>query len=425
MLAKNARLLILSISFLAVTLLFITIVQPYNNSPPIRSDGTGHHIWVHAIKGGTLNFCDHRALLGPLDAISMMDESKQKCGNKYPPGVGIIQTPFTALFTQANTDQGFSNTEHWLVLSLGSILLLGTALMSGKSLQNLGCKNSSIVLSSAAIIFGTGLFHYSTYDGSFSHIYSACLFSGTLLVATKKQDRQDQTIDRDVIIYAFLCMLLILTRQTNLILILGSSYILARNRNLTDQKKGAFALLSILATCCGIGFYIIYNYYHLGAFSLSTYGQEGVTRFAKHTLRVFASYERGLFTYYPICLLALAIGWISPKSRSVYLVFLCLIISYGLIYGSWSSWPLGGGFGHRGFVDMTPIMIIILGLNYDQIELSSYRRFWIPFISTLSVICIYITMTTQHAYWNSNYPYSGADQQIYWSTLINNPLKKE
>ena len=65
---NNKKIPRLYLGILALTLSLITIFQPYNNSPPIRSDGTGYHIWVHAIKSRTLSFCNHRSLLEPLGA---------------------------------------------------------------------------------------------------------------------------------------------------------------------------------------------------------------------------------------------------------------------------------------------------------------------------------------------------------------------
>ena len=43
MTAKGRSLAAVFLSALAVLLSVITIVQPYNNSPPIRSDGIGYH----------------------------------------------------------------------------------------------------------------------------------------------------------------------------------------------------------------------------------------------------------------------------------------------------------------------------------------------------------------------------------------------
>ena len=102
-----------------------------------------------------------------------------------------------------------------------------------------------------------------------------------------------------------------------------------------------------------------------------------------------------------------------------------VILGYGLIYGSWGSWYLCGGFGHRGFVDMAPLMIPTIGLPIDHIRQLRWHHLLLPLVSLLAVICIYVTATTQHAYWNSGFHFSGEDQQMYWNTLFQSPKNKE
>jgi len=413
------------LSIFAILLSSITILQPYNNSPPIRSDGIGYHAWVHAIRRGSINFCKEEEILDSAATISMRNPAENKCGNKYPPGVGITQAPFTIFLGQYKTSQGFSTASNWIVLSLGSALLLGTVFITGKTLQQFACSLKAILGSFIAGIFGTGLLHYATYDGSFSHIYSAFFFACTLYIVSKKAPSQASRWGRaDIISFAAFNTLLILIRQTNLLLILTSVGIAINNETLTLTRKKNLALASLLAIFLGLIFYLSYNLYHLGELTLSTYGGEKIVPIATHSLKVFLSYERGLFTYYPIVFLLITFGWITSK-RWIFIFTLTLIIGYGLIYGSWDVWYLGGGFGHRGFVDMTPLMILSLGLTVDQISQLRWRRFMIPLVSSLAVICIYVTTTTQHAYWNSNYPFAGADQQMYWRTLINSPPKKK
>lgn len=136
MTAKGRSLAAVFLSALAVLLSIITIVQPYNNSPPIRSDGIGYHAWVHAIQRGSINFCEHAEILDSVTSISMRNPAENKCGNKYPPGVGITQAPFTLFLGSYDINQGFSELSHWIVLSLGSALLLATVFVTGKTLEN-------------------------------------------------------------------------------------------------------------------------------------------------------------------------------------------------------------------------------------------------------------------------------------------------
>jgi hypothetical protein len=425
MTSKERSLAAAFLSGLAILLCIVTIAQPYKNSPAIRSDGIGYHAWVQAIQRGSISFCEDKKILDTVGAISMVHPTENRCGNKYPPGVGITQAPFTLFLGRYNINQGFSAASHWIVLSLGSVLLLGTVFVTGKTLETVGCSTPAILSASIAGVFGTGLLHYATYDGSFSHIYSAFFFACTLFIA--RQHASEQATPRAqaaTIAYAAFCVLLMLIRPTNLLLVLASTAVAASNETFTKTKKKNIALAGALALFFGLTFYLAYNFYHLGILTLSTYGREKMVPMATHTLQVFLSYERGLFTYYPITILLVSLGWLSKK-RSIYTISIAVILGYGLIYGSWKSWYLGGGFGHRGFVDMAPLMILSLGLTIDHIRQLRWHRLLLALVSSLAVICIYVTATTQHAYWNSDYPFIGADQQMYWSTLLQNPKSKE
>ena len=75
---KLFNLPVISLSLLIVLLTFITIFQPYNNSPPIRSDGSGYHIWVHSIKQRSVNFCEHKEILEPIGALGMVNKKPKK-----------------------------------------------------------------------------------------------------------------------------------------------------------------------------------------------------------------------------------------------------------------------------------------------------------------------------------------------------------
>ena len=251
MTAKGRSLASEMMSALAVLLSIITIAQPYNNSPPIRSDGIGYHAWVHAIQRGSINFCEHAEILDSAAASSMCNQAENKCGNKYSPGVGITQAPLTLFLGSYDIIQGFSTPR---------------------------------------------------------------ARAGTIA-------------------YAAFCVLLMLIRPTNLLLVVASSAMAASNQAFSTKKKINLGLAGALALFLGLTFYLSYNFYHLGILTLSTYGSEKVVPMATHTLQVFLFYERGLFTYYPLTILLVSLGWPSKK-RSIYAICIVVILGYGLIYGS-------------------------------------------------------------------------------------------
>ena len=65
-----------------------------------------------------------------------MNSEKGGCGVKYPPGVGLMQFPFTAWLTTTDANNtGFSNAEHNAVLVLGAGLLVLVGVFTYLSLQ--------------------------------------------------------------------------------------------------------------------------------------------------------------------------------------------------------------------------------------------------------------------------------------------------
>ena len=70
---------------------------------------------------------------------------------------------------------------------------------------------------------------------------------------------------------------------------------------------------------------------------------------------------------------------------------------------------------------MTPIIMLTLGLSFQTLITSKFKNFFIPLIVTISMVSIYVTVATQHAYWRSNYPFSGATESLYWNTLLQTP----
>ena len=127
-------------------------------------------------------------------------------------------------------------------------------------------------------------------------------------------------------------------------------------------------------------------------------------------LAVLLSYERGLFTYYPVVAVLLVSTLAVQKTRRVALWFISLIIVYAGVYGSWHMWMLGGGFGHRGFVEVMPFGIVLFA-----VALSEMQRYLRIIVVALAMISVFITIELMVGYWKGTLPFIGTTQQIYWS----------
>lgn len=393
---------------LAVILAFVTLERPYNNSPPIRSDGAGYHVWTYGLLSGDFSFCKYREILDPTLAISYVNTEKGRCGVKYPPGVGVFQLPFVSYWADKTEFRNFSPGVNTAILWLASALLLITAALTYRTLGLYGCAPKWRLLSITALTFGGGLFHYATYDGSFSHIYSSFGVSGLLYLNAKFSTERPTAFQ--IILWGILAFWLYSVRQTNAAITLAMLAALFTYADKFSFKRIAPAWL--LATLAGLAVQMAYNFYVSGELHISSYGSESFSSIGGHFFDVLASYERGLLTYYPIWALVLIAGFIYYRSPNTYLLAVIALL-FALVYGSWHSWYLGGGMGHRGFVELAPICIVVLGMSLQHATPRARGMLIIAMVP-----CLYVTCKVMLAYWAGHFPFLGATETMYWKTLL-------
>ncbi|KRG43605.1 hypothetical protein ARC20_09205 [Stenotrophomonas panacihumi] len=387
----------------AALLCWVTIFRPYANTPDIRSDGVGYHIWVHGLAHGDLSFCEYRELLDPVNAISSENLEQQRCRVKYPPGVGLLQLPFSLPWLANDpVGTGFSVGEHRVVLWGGALMLLAIACMMYVVLLRRGIHQGLALASVALVTFGTGLFHYGTFDASFSHVYTSF---GAALLLWMGTGRRDVTVPW-LCAFMLVCGWLYLVRQTNGLLTLAIAYLLFGGIAGPTRWRVWFGWAA--GTAAALALQIAYNRYASGATTISSYGNEAFPSFARHSFEVLFSYERGLYTYYPVMLLATWFAlraWRAPASQ---VLLVCSAI-FALLYGSWHSWALGAGFGHRGFVELAPIAMIVLAEGLASAKPFA-RRLWLA----AAAVCCAVTVLAMCAYWRGDLPGAGATRGDYW-----------
>ena len=61
--------------------------------------------------------------LKKIGAIKLENKLGTKCVNKYPPGVGIFQSTFFAIFKSNKSQSVFTKLDHFIVLTIGASLL--------------------------------------------------------------------------------------------------------------------------------------------------------------------------------------------------------------------------------------------------------------------------------------------------------------
>jgi hypothetical protein len=302
----------------------------------------------------------------------------------------------------------FSPSEHWANLILGAVALAAICWLSLRTCQLLTIDLAASHRALLALVFGTGLFHYATYDACFSHVYSA-LGASLLLwlgvrVVVLGQGRPDR------LAMALTCFFLILIRNTNVILIavLALAYVGWR------KEQGIVASLrrltaAFLGAGVGAALQLGINWYYHGRPALSSYGSEPFLWNRPMQWSVLFSCERGLFSYYPVLAVVLTAAWLVRRTRLMAGCFTVLVLAYATLYGFWWSWMLGGGFGHRGFVELMPLAIVLFAA-----ALGEMTALWRKVVCQAALVATIVTLQFMIAYWRGGLPCMGATEALYW-----------
>ena len=390
----------LTLAALTVVLGWTNLTRPYDNGPPIRSDGLGYHLWTHALLRGDLNFARYREAYSEADCFVPADPARGFWHNKYAPGVALIRLPVMALLAdRTSAVPAISDAEHWAVLAFGAVALLLTGWINLRTCRRLGLPDWAGPTAFVALTFGTGLFHFATYDAGFSHVYSA-LGLAVLL------DRF--VAGRVGVGAAAVVVLLVLVRNTNVlavaVLTLGD---FARRRSWRDL------LVVVVAGVVGCGIQLGLNAHAHGRLVLSSYGGERFLLDQPMALSVLVSAKKGLFAYYPLLAVVLAGGLLGHRTRPATALYAGLLLALAGMYGCWHSWWLGGGFGHRGFVELVPLAVPLFA-----VVLADAGRARRAMLLTATGLCLLVTMRLTAGYWRGDLPFEDVTPERYRAVLL-------
>jgi hypothetical protein len=395
----------------AVVTIPIAALQPFHNGPPIRSDGFGYHAWTYAILRGDLN---HAGVSN--ETYAFHETRPGYWWNVYPPGVALARLPIMAPLVAFGGQFGRPTiAEHVAAVALSALALLFTAVMLVSVCRTMGASDGSANLAAAAVVFGTGLLHYATYDCSYSHCWSALGLTALLAIAARSQRRGGRMPAVGLVLLAAWLMLV---RNTNVfaLTMLGGSYLLLATRQLGVSMRTACRNTSWLAlgTALGIGLQLALNSFAHGRFTVSSYDGDLFEWDRPMQWSVLTSRaEHGLLLYYPVVVLLVLVPITVRRLWPATALFVCLIAVYTTLYGYWNMWNLGASFGHRGFVEILP-----LGAPLFALALTRLPRWSRALVIALTLCCIYATASFMAGYWRETLPYHEIEAEMYWEHLV-------
>jgi len=205
-------------------------------------------------------------------------------------------------------------------------------------------------VSIVSMLAGTSLYHYMTFDSAWSHAFSFALCAALL-------ERLDawsaDTPPADAVFIGAIAGVMILVRHTNAIVpaLLGAA-LAWHDRSFRRALPTAIATAAI----CVLPQLVVY-YRASGHWIISSYGSLGFTWTAPHIAGVLVSPAKGLFFWAPLLVAAVAgLAWLPPALRRWRAPIAAILVVDTYVIASWWDWQFGASYGHRGFVDVYPLL---------------------------------------------------------------------
>jgi hypothetical protein len=395
-------------------------------SNPIRSDGFSYYVYLPSwflFHDTTLSAVARDCCGGVYPAYTAIIRwpTTRRWVNAHPIGVAIMQAPLFGIahgltrWTNLSTDGFTLYYQHATGLSgllwiIGGLTVLATLLRRHFS-------DAIVAATLVTILLGTNLFHYATFDSSYSHPYSFFLFAA-FLDLTERWYATPRP--RASLLLGLVAGLIVLTRHTNvLFLIVFPLYGVDRSALLRARiallRRHRHLIAMMLATAALVVAPQLAIYYQAtGRLLVSSYGELGFNFASPRVLDVLFSVQKGLFFWSPI-LLASGVGFAllsrSRHSAGAFVLPALLFLAFDIyIIASWWDWQFGGSFGHRGFVDTLPIFAIGLAAFFESIWNKQTLR---EAVIAIVVLAIALNLFQMLQYWNHVLPVSDTTWDQY------------
>lgn len=372
---------------------------------PVRSDGYSYYVYLPAW------FIHHDP--------SLQAVADDCCGGVFPAFTGIVRWPGTGrwvnphpigvalmmlpLFAVAHLLTWWSNLPpdgfslfYQHAAGLSGVVALVAGLSFLRSFLQRWFSDRVTLATLATLVFGTNLFHYGTYDSTFSHVYSFALIAA-LLDLTDRWWRDPAWTTSAAL--AVVSALIVLTRHPNAIYLLITP--LWRPAELWARRARLFAVAALALVCVTPQLAVYYR--AAGQPAISVYGQLGRFDFGHpRVASVLFGTSKGLFFWSPV--LAAAVAGLFDAHPLVRRLRAAAAIGFAAttyLIASWSDWQFGGSFGHRGFTDGLAVAAVFIAAFYAAI--AGRPRMRRAIAVAVAVMCV-VSSLQMVQYWKGLLP---------------------
>jgi hypothetical protein len=396
----------------------------------VYMDGRGYYAQLPAFfiyDDPSYSFYAEQCAVKP-DEANFLNDIDGKPVNKYFCGPAFLQLPFfaTAHLIAKNSGykaNGYTEPYFYSVAIAALFYYLLGLFFIWKLLEKFLFRKRVILFVCLCFAFGTNLFHYAIYEPSMSHIYSFAAVAGFLYFARCFFLSPSR---KYILLAAISLAIVALLRPINLVVFFAFPLMAGE----WESVKAGFrwigknilstviAVLAFLAIC----FVQLYVYHwQTGHFFIWAYRNEGFDFAHPNFFGTLLSYEKGLFVYTPLTLLAL-IGLVPMVKRSRYLFFsfLPLIAVIAWIVSSWHEWRYGYSFGLRAYVDYYALFALSMAFLVDA---AFKRKIALASVTVVAALLITFYGIQQYQFFHRIIHPGAMDKEKYWLVFLKTDKK--
>jgi len=321
-------------------------------------------------------------------------------------GTAIMMAPFffvsdwLTVWSNLPRD-GFSlYYQHGDGLAAVAYLLLGLAIV--RRMLRRQFSDGVVLATLVCLTWGTNLFHYAVFDGSFSHAYAFFLVCVWMRLVERWWERPTLVCSLAV---GGVAALNVLVRHTNAIyVVVLPLYGIVHFR---DMRERAIALcdrwrplaLAALAGLLVMAPQLALYKWITGEWFVNAYVTHGMgfTFLSPHLISVLFSTEKGLFFWSPVLLLSIpGLFLATGEARAFVWPAVVAFALQAWLIASWVEWQFGASYGHRGFTDGFALAAPFLASTFAW---AAQHRKAIPLFAAGATAAVFLSVAQMIQYW--------------------------
>ncbi len=349
------------------------------------SDGLGYYGYLTAIfiyDDLDYNFIeDYEAKYYGHDKIKdFRQDVDGKKVNVYFPGLAFLFLPFFLIAHFLSLILGYPADGYSIIyqysIGLAALFYLWFGLRFLKKLLlalKFSEKQTALIL--VLVVLGTNLNYYVLKEGAMSHVYSFAAISAFLLLIKQASDNFKLS---KITLATFIFGLIVIIRPTNGLVILLVPFIAGSSAKLFGLIQKSFGHLKNLSSIVLAGAFFPFTmmllwYLQSGKWIVYSYGDKGFDFTDPYFFQILFSFDKGWFIYTPLALLAMGgLIYLFKKNRFQFFWVTIFLVLFIYVQSSWYCWNFTSNFGNRTFIDIYPLIAILLGFLLITIQKSKW-----------------------------------------------------